>query len=136
MRCALSLVFVALVLVTWMNGADLSKPAPAIPTFPTDDLARTGFFYAGGKYEGEPGKEVMGDTMYTEVWVPRQVRHPYPIVFFHGNGQTGAVWRQTPDNRAGWAYYLVSLRQYLEAGEGAPHPDIDFSRVLRGFGAA
>jgi pimeloyl-ACP methyl ester carboxylesterase len=50
----------------------------------------------------------MGDAMYTEVWVPRQIRHPYPVVLFHGNGQSGAVWRQTPDGRAGWAYYLVS----------------------------
>jgi pimeloyl-ACP methyl ester carboxylesterase len=49
----------------------------------------------------------MGETMYTEVWVPKQQRHPYPVVFFHGNGQTGAVWRQTPDGRPGWAYYLV-----------------------------
>lgn len=31
----------------------------------------------------------------------------------------------------GWAYYLVSLQQYLETGKGAPHPDIDFSRVIR-----
>jgi uncharacterized protein YndB with AHSA1/START domain len=30
----------------------------------------------------------------------------------------------------GWAYYLVSLQQYLETGEGAPNPDIDFSRVI------
>lgn len=31
----------------------------------------------------------------------------------------------------GWAYYLVSLQQYLETGRGAPHPDIDFARVIR-----
>ena len=31
----------------------------------------------------------------------------------------------------GWAYYLVSLQQYLETGEGAPSPDIDFARVVR-----
>jgi len=30
----------------------------------------------------------------------------------------------------GWAYYLVSLRQYLEEGHGAPSPDVDFSRML------
>jgi len=38
-------------------------------------------------------------------------RHPPterdPIVIFHGNGQTGTDWLQTPDGRAGWAYYLV-----------------------------
>jgi uncharacterized protein YndB with AHSA1/START domain len=31
----------------------------------------------------------------------------------------------------GWAYYLVSLRQYLETGNGAPSPDIDFARMIR-----
>jgi len=30
----------------------------------------------------------------------------------------------------GWAYYLVSLQQYLETGKGAPHPDVDFARVI------
>jgi len=30
----------------------------------------------------------------------------------------------------GWAYYLVSLKQYLERGKGAPHPDVDFARVI------
>jgi uncharacterized protein YndB with AHSA1/START domain len=32
----------------------------------------------------------------------------------------------------GWGYYLVSLKQYLEQGAGAPHPYVDFTRVLRG----
>jgi uncharacterized protein YndB with AHSA1/START domain len=31
----------------------------------------------------------------------------------------------------GWAYYLVSLQQFLETGAGAPSPDIDFARVIR-----
>lgn len=30
----------------------------------------------------------------------------------------------------GWGYYLVSLQQYLQTGKGAPHPDIDFARVI------
>jgi uncharacterized protein YndB with AHSA1/START domain len=31
----------------------------------------------------------------------------------------------------GWAYYLVSLQQYLETGTGAPSPDLDFRRMVR-----
>lgn len=90
--------------------SDLAKafPPAAIPTFSTENLARRAFFYAGGKYVGEPGKEIMEGAMYTEVWVPKKIQHPYPIVFFHGNGQTGTNWQQTPDNRAGWAYFLIS----------------------------
>jgi pimeloyl-ACP methyl ester carboxylesterase len=109
----------------------MAMPAGAIPTFPTDHLGRQGFFYAGGKYVGEPGKEIMGQAMYTEVWVPKQVKHPYPSVFFHGAGQTGADWRQTPDNRAGWAYYLleqgytVYMVDYPARGRSAYVPGVD-----------
>ena len=31
----------------------------------------------------------------------------------------------------GWAYYLVSLQQYLQTGQGAPAPDVDFGRMIR-----
>jgi pimeloyl-ACP methyl ester carboxylesterase len=84
-----------------------AMPGKNIPTFPTDNIARKGFFFAGGGYWGEPGRQVMRGAMYTEIWVPRQVRSEYPIVLFHGNGQTGTDWQQTPDGRAGWAYYLI-----------------------------
>ena len=90
-------------------GRSTSKAMPpkTIPTFSTEDIARKGFVYAGGKYWGDAGKEVMRGAMYTEVWVPKQIRRPNPIVFFHGNGQTGVDWQQTPDGRPGWAYYLM-----------------------------
>ncbi|MBV8750595.1 MAG: SRPBCC domain-containing protein [Candidatus Eremiobacteraeota bacterium] len=35
-----------------------------------------------------------------------------------------AIWT------TGWGYYLVSLKQYLEFGEGAPHPDVEFGRMV------
>jgi hypothetical protein len=31
----------------------------------------------------------------------------------------------------GWAYFLVSLQQYLQTGQGAPAPDIDSARVIK-----
>jgi pimeloyl-ACP methyl ester carboxylesterase len=91
------------------SGENTSRAMPpkTIPTFATEDIARKGFFYAGGSYWGEAGRQVMRGAMYTEIWVPRQVRHPNPIVMFHGNGQTGVDWQQTPDGRPGWAYHLV-----------------------------
>ena len=49
-----------------------AMPPSSIPTFSTENIARQAFFYAGGQYVGPKGKEVMGDAMYTEVWVPRQ----------------------------------------------------------------
>jgi pimeloyl-ACP methyl ester carboxylesterase len=115
----------------------MAMPPSSVPTFSTDNIARQGFLYAGGKYVGGPGKEVMGETMYTEVWVPKQQRHPYPVVFFHGNGQTGAVWRQTPDGRPGWAYYLldhgytVYMVDYPARGRSPYVPGVDGKLGIR-----
>jgi pimeloyl-ACP methyl ester carboxylesterase len=89
------------------ENASRAMPPKTIPTFEVDDIARKGFFYAGGSYALEGDRRVMRGAMYTEVWVPRQIRHPNPVVLFHGNGQTGVDWLQTPDGRPGWAYTLV-----------------------------
>jgi len=121
------------------RAADAMKAMPpkSIPTFSNDNIARMGFFYAGGKYAGPPGKEVMTGAMYTEVWVPKQIRSPFPIVLFHGAGQTGTDWRQTPDNRAGWAYhlidrgYVVYMVDYPARGRSVYAPGIDGSLTIR-----
>jgi pimeloyl-ACP methyl ester carboxylesterase len=115
----------------------MATPPSTIPTFATANIARQGFFYAGGKYVGEPGKEIMGEAMYTEVWVPKQRKHPYPVVFFHGAGQSGAVWRQTPDGRPGWAYYLIDqgytvyMVDYPSRGRSPYVPGIDGKLGIR-----
>jgi pimeloyl-ACP methyl ester carboxylesterase len=70
-------------------------------------VARQGYFYVGGRYVGEAGREAMIGQMYVEVWVPKEVRRPYPLVFFHGASSTGTTWMQTPDGRRGWAHYFV-----------------------------
>jgi pimeloyl-ACP methyl ester carboxylesterase len=115
------------------ENASRATPGKAIPTFSTENIARKGFLFAGGSYWGEPGRQVMRGAMYTEVWVPRQVRSPYPIILFHANGQTGVQWQQTPDNRPGWAYrlveqgYAVYMVDYPARGRSAyvplPGPD-------------
>ena len=101
---------------TWLSanarpgrGENTSRAMPprTIPTFATENIARKGVFYAGGEYAFEGDRRIMRGAMYTEVWVPRQIRHPNPVVLYHGNGQTGVDWQQTPDGRAGWAYRLI-----------------------------
>src|SRR5438128_670970 len=72
-----------------------AMPPASIPTFSTENLGRMAHFYVGGHYVGAPGKEQMDGTMYVEVWVPKQIRQPYPIAKFHGYGQTGAARQQT-----------------------------------------
>src|ERR1700722_10215141 len=120
-----------------------SRPTGATPasihTYSTADIASTGFFYVGGQYVGAPGKEVMDGAEYVEVMVPKKIRHPYPVVFFHGAGQTGTNWLQTPDGRAGWAYYFVKrgyrvyMVVYPARGRSPynPNPDGDGALTTR-----
>jgi pimeloyl-ACP methyl ester carboxylesterase len=119
------------------RAASPAMPPDTIPTFSTENLARKGFFYAGGEYAGTPGDEVMAGQMYVEVWVPKQIRQPYPIVFFHGNGQSGVDWQQTPDGRPGWAYYLIDrgyvvyMVDYPARGRSAYVPGVQGNLGIR-----
>ena len=112
-------------------------PPASIPTFSTENVGRMAHFYVGGKYVGEPGKEQMQGAMYVEVWVPKQVRQPHPIVMFHGNGQTATGWQQTPDGRPGWAYYLVGqgyvvyMVDYPARGRSPYVPGVDGQLGIR-----
>ncbi|HEY4360149.1 MAG TPA: alpha/beta hydrolase [Bryobacteraceae bacterium] len=65
------------------------------------------FFYIGGHYTGAPGAEIMTGQMYVEARRPAKVLRKYPLVFFHGLGQTATNWMETPDGRPGWADYFL-----------------------------
>ena len=126
---SLSAILAAFVVVVgFASSADAqtaaSKAAPNanIPTVSLANVARHGFYYAGGKYVGELGDEkesTMGGAMYVEVMVPKQIRSPYPIVFLHGAGQTGVDWLLTPDGRPGWAYNFLDMG-YVVVSAGFP----------------
>jgi hypothetical protein len=110
----------------------ISLPLKAVPTFSTANIGRQGHFYVGGKWVGEPGKETMDGAMYVEVWVPKDVRHPYPVVFVTGGGGQGPYsLMQTPDGRPGWAYdfvnqgYTVYMMDYPATGRSAYVPGVD-----------
>src|SRR5437870_9018140 len=81
------LILAGVLVSTWFAlkpRAAGSAPGASIPTFSTAEIGRQGHFYVGGHYVGEPGNETMHGAMYVEVWVPRNIRHPYPIVFITG----------------------------------------------------
>lgn len=80
-----------------------------IPTISTANIGRMGDFYVGGKWVGKPGHKIMYGSMFVEEWVPKKVRHRYPVVFVQGGGgQTFIASVQTPDGRPGWAYNFVN----------------------------
>jgi hypothetical protein len=113
------------------NGATF-LPLKSVPTFSTANIGRQGHFYVGGKWAGEPGKETMDGAMYVDVWIPKDIRHPYPIVFVTGGGGQGPYsLMQTPDGRPGWAYdfvnegYTVYMMDYPATGRSAYIPGVD-----------
>jgi pimeloyl-ACP methyl ester carboxylesterase len=110
----------------------IALPLKSVPTFSTANIGRQGHFYVGGKWVGEPGKETMDGAMYVEVWVPKDIRHPYPVVFVTGGGGQGPYsLMQTPDGRPGWAYdfvnqgYTVYMMDYPATGRSAYMPSVD-----------
>lgn len=70
-------------------------------------LSDMGVFYAGGHYDkAHPGQHIVGQ-MYVEYRIPARRTHPFPLVFVHGGGQSGAGWWSTPDGRPGWAAFFL-----------------------------
>jgi pimeloyl-ACP methyl ester carboxylesterase len=82
-------------------GATLSTGAQAV------DIARQGYLYAGGHYAEIPGGHVMVGQAYVEYQIPKNRRHPYPIVMIEGGSQNGSNFTGTPDGRPGWAQYFL-----------------------------
>ena len=128
----------AVVLAGWfaMNSQEVAGKAPAptstIPTFSTAEIGREGHFYVGGHYVGEPGNETMHGAMYVETWVPKKIRHPYPIVIIGFSvGQNEYEFMQTPDGRPGWAYdfvnqgYTVYMMDFPGMGRAGFIPGVD-----------
>jgi pimeloyl-ACP methyl ester carboxylesterase len=114
------------------KNAPVVPPLTSVPTFSTENIARQGHFYVGGKWVGQPGQEVMRGAMYVETWVPKKIRYKYPIVFVQsGGGETNVALLQTPDGRPGWAYdfvnrgYTVYMMDLPARGRSAYVPGVD-----------
>ena len=74
---------------------------------PLDIVDWSYYWYGVEKTLMARGTAVNGRQIYVEHWIPRQVRHPYPIVFVHGGNRQAIDWLTTPDNRRGWAQIQI-----------------------------
>lgn len=64
----------------------------------------------GGRVESAPGGEtVHGDHGYAQYFVPEETRE-FPIIMWHGLGQSGKTWETTVDGREG--FWQLFLRQH------------------------
>ena len=92
-------------------------------------LGAKSVFYVGGEIAGAEGSHHMRNQMYVEALFPKEQTHPFPLVLFHGAGQTNVNWMITPDGRMGWADYFVSqgyavyMCEQPSRGRSAYHPE-------------
>ncbi len=100
-----------------------------IPFIRQDHVEKKSIFYVGGTYSQKEGKKHLYNQMYVEAYFPKQLLYPYPVIMFHGAGQTNVNWLVTPDGRMGWADYFVSkgfavyLAEQPARGRSAYHPE-------------
>ncbi|KAL9010350.1 MAG: hypothetical protein Q9173_004702 [Seirophora scorigena] len=72
------------------------------------------YFYVGGQYADDgrgTGEHIFKSQMYVERLAPVNFQgplKPHPIIFIHGNYQTGTNFLIKPDGNPGWASFFIS----------------------------
>jgi pimeloyl-ACP methyl ester carboxylesterase len=133
-------MFASLLALALCPSVHAEPPKLPVPAVDQSAVALRGYFYVGGHYVGEPGKEIMQGQIYVEVLAPKDVRRPYPLVLIHGAGQTATNWMGTPDGRKGWAEYFVEQGYIVYMidqpmrGRSAYHPEDGKTRMFTAKG--
>jgi hypothetical protein len=65
--------------------------AGRLPPIGGEASASREYFYVGGSYVDTSAGHLFTDQMYVEKLTPRKPSQPYPLVFIHGQAQTGTV---------------------------------------------
>jgi pimeloyl-ACP methyl ester carboxylesterase len=108
MKLELSRRDLAVLMTAAVTPRRLSAQTAATPSGPMLDLAEWSYLWYGVEHATlARGTMCNGMQMYVEHWIPREVRHPYPVVLIHGGYGQGSDWISTPDGRRGWATLLL-----------------------------
>jgi pimeloyl-ACP methyl ester carboxylesterase len=104
-----ALITTAAVAASSPAAAQTTTAAPPSGTpGPILDIAEWSYFWYGVEHATlARGTMCNGMQMYVEHWIPREVRHPYPVVLIHGGYGQGSDWISKPDGRRGWATLLL-----------------------------
>jgi pimeloyl-ACP methyl ester carboxylesterase len=70
-------------------------------------IAQQGYFFVNGRYTAGKDGQIMVGQMFVQYQIPQQRTQKYPLILWHGGGQTGTNFLGTPDGRPGWADYFV-----------------------------
>lgn len=81
-------------------------------------------FFGGTVHKAADGETFHGDHGYAQYYIPQQARE-FPLILWHGMGQSGRSWESTPDGREGfqailtrndWPLYIVDQPRRGRAG--------------------
>lgn len=97
------------------------------------------FSFGGTVQTKENGDTIHGDHGYAQYFVPEDA-YNYPIIMWHGMGQSGACWESTPERKDGfwqlftrekWPVYIIDQNRrgrasytYGRWDDSIPHSDI------------
>lgn len=94
-------------------------------TQPPITLRTMGSFLFGGTVtHGKDGDTFHGEHGYAQFYIPQNSKD-YPIILWHGVGQSGRSWESTPDGREGyqailprhgWSTYIIDQPRRGRAG--------------------
>ncbi|RFU24347.1 hypothetical protein B7463_g11991, partial [Scytalidium lignicola] len=90
-----------------LTGAIAQGTSSTSTTSPTEAYASRQYFYVGGEYVNTTAGHLFSNQMYVEKLTPQTASQPYPLVFIHGQAQSGTNWLNKPDGGAGWATYFL-----------------------------
>ena len=104
-------------------------------------LKTMGSLFFGGKVEtAANGETFHGDHGYAQYYIPAAAKN-YPIIMWHGIGQSGKTYESTPDGREGymqmlscndWPVYIIDQPRRGRAGRTtAPMADEDIPTLKR-----
>jgi pimeloyl-ACP methyl ester carboxylesterase len=96
----IAMALMAFALLLTVLAAPAQQRAPLV-------LAKSGYFFVGGRIDGAAEGSPMVGHMYVEYMIPSRRTYPFPIVMVHGGSQTGTNFTGTPDGREGWAQFFV-----------------------------
>ena len=60
-------------------------------------IAQQGYFFVPGPYTNAKDGPVMTGQMFVQFQIPHERKHKYPVVMWHGGGQTGTNFLDTPE---------------------------------------
>ena len=97
------------------------------------ELAAQGFFWTGGELVDHPqAGQAMRGQQYNEFWIPRDLRHEFPIVMIHGGGGQGTDFLGTADGREGWVHWFVRRGWAVYVVDRPQHGRSPFHPAIQG----